>query len=450
MSGYRVPGQFDDIEMERRIQDEIRRRSLHHVGTPYASMGPRGVDGQPPPPQSHPPPPQGGTAADYAQHLSIIQQAAVANQQRQQSGPPGGYPGYAGGPGVAHGHSPYSRVSNPYTGIADGRTAYQQSGPAGGGPLAQMYAAQQERQRQQQAAVAGSYGAPYGSGAAAGGGHSSLDHHYASAYGLTPTPATGYARETSYGSAGGTQSPHDHVAMMQHQQQQHLHASQHPPGGDAYASASSTPNVSRNVISGSGTKSKESTAVGTPASTPSSNGKVTNTSYASSSSRENSPIDEDDSNYGNSNALNENSQHTIDTASSIPSLTNVTPMKGGRVGISPRSSGSSGRKSVGSKEKSPTHPGSSRSRVTLDDGTTIIEDGDQRWYTGCVPLGLEDDKYWLSELQVYLRSHFAEAFGATEDDIAAPMHGRNKPIALGQVGIRCMHCKRTLFHTEVV
>ena len=36
----------------------------------------------------------------------------------------------------------------------------------------------------------------------------------------------------------------------------------------------------------------------------------------------------------------------------------------------------------------------------------------------------------------------AEAFGATEEDIAAPMHGRNKPIALGQVGIRCMHCKR--------
>lgn len=42
---------------------------------------------------------------------------------------------------------------------------------------------------------------------------------------------------------------------------------------------------------------------------------------------------------------------------------------------------------------------------------------------------------------MYLRANFAEAFGATEDDIAAPMHGRNKPIALGQVGIRCMHCK---------
>lgn len=75
------------------------------------------------------------------------------------------------------------------------------------------------------------------------------------------------------------------------------------------------------------------------------------------------------------------------------------------------------------------------------DNTIVDENGDLCWYTGCVPLGLADDKYWLSELQVYLRSNFAEAFGATEDDIAAPMHGRNKPIVLGQVGIRCMHCK---------
>ncbi len=71
-------------------------------------------------------------------------------------------------------------------------------------------------------------------------------------------------------------------------------------------------------------------------------------------------------------------------------------------------------------------------------------DDSNKWYSGSVPLGLDDDKYWLSELQVYLRANFAEAFGATEEDIAAPMHGRNKPIALGQVGIRCMHCKRKL------
>ena len=64
-----------------------------------------------------------------------------------------------------------------------------------------------------------------------------------------------------------------------------------------------------------------------------------------------------------------------------------------------------------------------------------------KWYPGSVPLGLEEDKFWLSELQCYLRSNFAEVFAATEEDIAAPMHGRNKPIALGQVGIRCMHCR---------
>lgn len=80
--------------------------------------------------------------------------------------------------------------------------------------------------------------------------------------------------------------------------------------------------------------------------------------------------------------------------------------------------------------------------VTNKDGEILQEPG--KWYPGCVPLGVEDDKYWLSELQVYLRSNFAEAFGATEEDIAAPMHGRNKPIALGQVGIRCMHCKSKL------
>lgn len=88
-------------------------------------------------------------------------------------------------------------------------------------------------------------------------------------------------------------------------------------------------------------------------------------------------------------------------------------------------------------EKPPTTKDTSENEgITNEDG--------QKWFSGSVPLGLEDDKYWLSELQVFLRANFAEAFGATEEDIAAPMHGRNKPIALGQVGIRCMHCKREL------
>ena len=50
--------------------------------------------------------------------------------------------------------------------------------------------------------------------------------------------------------------------------------------------------------------------------------------------------------------------------------------------------------------------------------------------------------YFTYSFLISFPNKIAEAFGATEEDIAAPMHGRNKPIALGQVGIRCMHCKR--------
>ena len=42
-------------------------------------------------------------------------------------------------------------------------------------------------------------------------------------------------------------------------------------------------------------------------------------------------------------------------------------------------------------------------------------------FTSYISLGSEEDKYWLSELQCYLRSNFAEAFGASEKDIAAPV-----------------------------
>lgn len=100
------------------------------------------------------------------------------------------------------------------------------------------------------------------------------------------------------------------------------------------------------------------------------------------------------------------------------------------------------KKQMLQKVTSTINKAKSTARIVIKDGATVIEDGTDQWFTGSVPLGLDDDKYWLSELQVYLRGNFAEAFAATEEDIAAPMHGRNKPIALGQVGIRCMHCKR--------
>jgi len=63
------------------------------------------------------------------------------------------------------------------------------------------------------------------------------------------------------------------------------------------------------------------------------------------------------------------------------------------------------------------------------------------WFSSYVPLGSEQDKYWLSELQCYIRSNIVEAFGATEKDVAVLRCGRSKPISLGQVGIRCMYCR---------
>lgn len=116
----------------------------------------------------------------------------------------------------------------------------------------------------------------------------------------------------------------------------------------------------------------------------------------------------------------------------------VTPSTSKTTPKTPKSGSSYGSNISKSTEKLREQNGQKR---VITSAGTILVDGKETYYSGHVPLGLDDDKYWLSELQVYLRSHFAEAFGATEDDVAAPMHGRNKPIVLGQVGIRCKHCK---------
>jgi len=49
------------------------------------------------------------------------------------------------------------------------------------------------------------------------------------------------------------------------------------------------------------------------------------------------------------------------------------------------------------------------------------------------------DKQRLSSHQVFLRQQI-EAFRASEADIRIHKRGRNKPIVLNQVGIRCRHC----------
>lgn len=61
----------------------------------------------------------------------------------------------------------------------------------------------------------------------------------------------------------------------------------------------------------------------------------------------------------------------------------------------------------------------------------------------CLPvtLAVPEDNQKLSSHQVLLRNQI-EAFKATDDDLTTHTRGRNKPIKLGQVGIRCKHCAR--------
>lgn len=55
------------------------------------------------------------------------------------------------------------------------------------------------------------------------------------------------------------------------------------------------------------------------------------------------------------------------------------------------------------------------------------------------PVGCVSDGGVLSEYQRLLRAQM-EYFEATSDDVNASAQGRNRPIRLGQVGIRCRHC----------
>ena len=63
-------------------------------------------------------------------------------------------------------------------------------------------------------------------------------------------------------------------------------------------------------------------------------------------------------------------------------------------------------------------------------------------YPVCLPVSLSrsDDSQNLTSHQILLREQI-EVFEATEQDANTHTRGRNKPIMVGQVGVRCKHCK---------
>ena len=394
MSNFGAPGQFDDAELERQIQDEYRRRQLQQAGH-SAAFSTLARARQP-----------DYTTASTSQHLSMLGGTDPAS------------PYYARPPAAPHHSAPYTRVTNPYAGLAEARAAYQTrpANPADQGPLAQLYAAQQRRQQQAvQQVVASNYAAAYGTPASSAYGapaattyapspaQSSLEQQrYAAAYGLPTTTTT--APSSSYAHREALHS----TADLQAQSSGYARPTVPP------TSSYSQPKTPRSASSH--TKPSPPSTSKPPPTTPSS----TPTAEATPSS---------------TNAA----EAAASPTSASPTPTNVTSSTKtptARSSSKNKDSSSSNASAAKNNREPPLPP-----RVATKDGKVIVG-GKTTYYTGWLPLGLDDDKYWLSELQVYLRANFAEAFGATEEDIAAPMHGRNKPIALGQVGIRCKHCKR--------
>jgi hypothetical protein len=60
-----------------------------------------------------------------------------------------------------------------------------------------------------------------------------------------------------------------------------------------------------------------------------------------------------------------------------------------------------------------------------------------------ISLSLPQDGENLSPLHAFMRRYCVEAFAATEEDLVTPRYGKahSGRITLGQVGIRCLHCK---------
>ncbi len=58
-----------------------------------------------------------------------------------------------------------------------------------------------------------------------------------------------------------------------------------------------------------------------------------------------------------------------------------------------------------------------------------------------ISLGMPSDEDCLSDRQCYVRSNFVELFAATEADVAARHSKGAQKLHVGQIGIRCKHCK---------
>ena len=97
-----------------------------------------------------------------------------------------------------------------------------------------------------------------------------------------------------------------------------------------------------------------------------------------------------------------------------------------------------------SREYTGRHLQSARIETGSDGGATAM-----RTATGILLLSLPEDKISLSETLCIVRENI-EVFIATEADVKAPAPGRKRPVVVGQVGLRCIHCRVATHQSEKV
>ena len=100
-------------------------------------------------------------------------------------------------------------------------------------------------------------------------------------------------------------------------------------------------------------------------------------------------------------------------------------------------------------ERGSAHPGTERESTDTGIASTkgatsdspVTGEPEQGLVPGRPPISLamSCDEANLPSIQCYIRSQI-ELFQATNEDVEANAQGRNRPIVLGQVGIRCRHC----------
>ena len=76
-----------------------------------------------------------------------------------------------------------------------------------------------------------------------------------------------------------------------------------------------------------------------------------------------------------------------------------------------------------------------------------VTPAEEGFYEGCVPMKMQEDATYLTDLQQLIRSNL-EYFSATEEDIRMSQSGRRLPTVRGKVGIRCIHCARSV-HAKI-